>query len=273
MPKFTTADGIGIYYEDNGDGIPLLCLSGLTRNGRDFDFVAPHLDGMRMIRMDYRGRGQSDWAEYKTYDVVAESRDALALLDHLGLDKAAVLGTSRGGLIAMVLAASAKDRLLGVALNDVGPVLENSGLGAIRGYLGKNPPFATLKEAAQNRIAEAGTFANVSEDRWITFLGHVYKETPQGLKINYDPMLYDAVAPSFDAEPADAWPLFEHLAGLPLAIIHGANSDLLSRATVDEMARKHPGAIVAHVPDRGHIPFLDEPEALAALATWKGQLA
>ncbi|WP_136634494.1 alpha/beta fold hydrolase [Pseudooceanicola onchidii] len=273
MPHFPAADGTRIHYTDTGEGIPLLCLSGLTRNGRDFDFVAPHLADMRLICMDYRGRGQSDWADFKTYDVGVEAQDVLALLDHLGLDRVAVLGTSRGGLIAMVLAALAKDRLIGIALNDVGPVIEPAGLAAIQGYLGQNPGFATLKDAADARTADTSQFRGVSAERWIRFLGHVYDETPEGLKINYDPGLYDAVAPAFDAEPADAWPLFDGLAGLPLAIIHGANSDLLSRATVEEMSQRHPGAVVAHVPDRGHIPFLDEPEALAALAAWKGQLA
>lgn len=273
MPDFTAPDGLRLHYEDAGEGIPLLCLSGLTRNARDFDFVAPHLDGFRVIRMDYRGRGQSDWADFKTYDVGVEAKDALALLDHLGVDRTAVLGTSRGGMLAMVMAATAKDRLLGVALNDVGPVIETTGIAAIKDYLGKNPPHATLAEAARARMADTSQFANVPEDRWITFLGHVFDETPEGLKINYDPRLYDAVAPAFDAEPGNAWPLFDLMADLPLAIIHGANSDLLSAATVAEMARRHPGAVVAHIPDRGHIPFLDEAEALAALATWKGQLA
>ena len=272
MPDFIAADGVRIHYEDTGDGTPVLCLSGLTRNSRDFDFVAPHLDGVRLIRMDYRGRGQSDWADHATYDVTVEARDALGLLDHLGVDKAAVLGTSRGGLIAMYLGATAKDRLLGVALNDVGPVLEPAGLTAIKGYLGKNPPFATLDDAVAQRMGDTSQFDNIPADRWKTFLGHNFVETPEGLKINYDPKLYDAVAPAFDAPPGDAWPLFDALDGLPLAIIQGANSDLLRPETVDEMVRRHPGAHVARVPDRGHIPFLDEPEALAALRAWKEDL-
>jgi pimeloyl-ACP methyl ester carboxylesterase len=272
MPHFTAPDGVQLYYEDAGAGVPVLCLSGLTRNARDFDFVAPHLPGLRLIRLDYRGRGRSDWTDHATYDVSVEAKDALALLDHLGIDKAAVLGTSRGGIIAMLLGMIAKDRLIGVALNDVGPVLDRSGLDAIRGYLGKNPEFATLDDAAVARMADRGQFDNIPKARWITFLSHVFDETPDGLRINYDPKLFDAVAPSFDAEPGDAWPLFEALDGLPLAIIHGVNSDLLSVATVDEMVRRHPGAHVARVADRGHIPFLDEPEALAALRAWQDEL-
>lgn len=273
MTDFTAPDGVRLHYEDEGAGIPLLCLSGLTRNTRDFDFVLPHLSGFRVIRMDYRGRGQSDWADYKTYDVGVEARDAVALLDHLGIEKVAVLGTSRGGIIAMVIAATAKDRLLGVAFNDVGPVVDTSGLDAIKTYLGKPPGFATLDEMAAARAADKSQFDNVPLDRWRQMLAHTYVETPEGLAINYDPKLYDAVAPGFDGPAADAWPLYDMLSDLPVAIIHGANSDLLSTETAEEMARRHPGAILAHVPDRGHIPFLDEPEALDALSAWKGQLS
>lgn len=272
MPHFSAADGTKIYYDVTGDGIPLLCLSGLTRNARDFDFVLPHLSGFRVIRMDYRGRGRSDWASYLSYDVPTEASDALELLDVLGVDKAAVLGTSRGGIIAMYLAATAGDRLRGVALNDVGPVIERAGLEAIKTYLGKHPHYYTHGEFAQARMIDP-KFPGVPEDRWIAYLSHTSVETTTGLRNNYDPKLRDAVAPGFDAPQADAWPLFAAMEGMPLAIIHGANSDLLSAETVAEMARRHPGAIVATVPDRGHIPFLDEPEALAALRAWKEQLA
>ena len=131
MPDFQTSDGISLYYRDEGEGLPLLCLAGLTRDGRDFDFVAPHLEGVRLIRLDYRGRGKSGWAPHETYQIPVEGRDALELLDHLGLEKAAILGTSRGGLIAMVLAATVRDRLMGVALNDIGPEIAGPGLKVI----------------------------------------------------------------------------------------------------------------------------------------------
>jgi pimeloyl-ACP methyl ester carboxylesterase len=115
---FVASDGTRLAYSDSGTGAPLLCLAGLTRTMTDFDYVAPHLDGVRLIRMDYRGRGGSDWTGAASYTVLQEARDAVQLLDHLGLAKAAILGSSRGGLIAMVLAAMAKDRLLGICMND-----------------------------------------------------------------------------------------------------------------------------------------------------------
>ena len=121
MPKFTTSDGLSLFYEDQGDGPPVLCLAGLTRNTTDFTYLVPHMAGTRLIRLDYRGRGQSDYAEdYMTYNILREGQDAVELLDHLGLAKATIIGTSRGGLIAMALSHTHPDRLNGVVLNDIG---------------------------------------------------------------------------------------------------------------------------------------------------------
>lgn len=269
MPTFTTSDGLNLHYTDEGEGLPVLALAGLTRNGSDFDYVAPHLKGIRLIRLDYRGRGQSDWAEdWATYSIPIEGRDAVELLNHLGIDKAAILGTSRGGIIAMVLAATVKDRLLGVALNDIGPALETAGLDVIKDYIGKNPSWKTHAEAAAKRPALMTGFANVPSERWQAEVEKLYNETPDGLQITYDPKLRDAVLVAAEQLAPDLWPLFDAMQGLPLACIRGANSDLLSQATVDEMQSRHPDMITATVPDRAHIPFLDEPEALNALNKW-----
>ncbi|MCT4558197.1 MAG: alpha/beta hydrolase [Pelagimonas sp.] len=272
MPKFQTSDGVSLYYSDQGEGLPVLCLAGLTRTTGDFDYVAPHLSGIRLIRMDYRGRGQSDWAPHETYQIPIEGRDAVELLDHLNIDKAAVLGTSRGGLIAMGLAATVKDRLLGVALNDIGPVIEPAGLKVIEGYLGRAPSWKTHAEAAQARGAVMQGFANVPQDRWLTEVTRLYRETDDGLAITYDPKLRDAVLGGGAQPVPDLWPFFDAFAGLPLCCIRGANSDLLSQDTLDEMLRRRPDMIAVNVPDRAHIPFLDEPEALDALTRWLGML-
>ena len=272
MAKFTTSDGLTLHYEDDGAGLPVLCLAGLTRNTRDFDFVAPHLPGVRLIRMDYRGRGQSGWADdYSTYSVPREARDALELLDHLGLEKAAILGTSRGGMIGMFLAATAKDRLLGVALNDVGPELNMDGLAGIVANLGVNPDAKTLDELASQRAQTPG-FANVPPERWQQEATHIFTQTRRGMEINYDPRLRDAIVESAIGDTPDLWPLFRAVAPLPCAVIHAENSELLSAESVDRMAAEMPGLIVAHVPDRAHIPFLDEPQSLDALHQWLGKL-
>jgi pimeloyl-ACP methyl ester carboxylesterase len=271
MPFFTSLDATRLHFTDHGSGLPVIALAGLTRNGADFDHVAPHLP-VRLIRPDYRGRGQSDWAEPATYTVAQEASDVLALMDHLGLARAAILGTSRGGLIAMVLAATAKDRLLGVALNDIGPEIAPAGLEVIKTYLGRNPAQKTYAAAASARAAQWTDFTDVPMTRWLAEVQNHYQETPDGLVIRYDPRLRDAVLDQ-GAQPApDLWPLFAALDGLPLALIRGANSNLLTQETADRMARLRPDMIRADVPGRGHVPFLDEPAALAALHLWLEQM-
>jgi pimeloyl-ACP methyl ester carboxylesterase len=268
MPHFTAADGTRLFYTESGDGAPVLALAGLTRNSGDFDHVAPHLP-CRLIRMDYRGRGQSDWADPATYTIPQEAADAMALLDHLGLPKAAVLGTSRGGLIAMMLAGTHKDRLSGVALNDIGPEIDPKGLKIIESYIGRNPAQKTHEEAALFRARTWVQFKGVTHDRWLHEVRNHYAETPEGLVIRYDPNLREAVFDTAQVQPApDLWPLYDALHVLPLCLIRGANSDLLSPATWDRMRALRRDAIAAEVPDRGHVPFLDEPQAVHALQSW-----
>lgn len=268
MSTFKTSDGLSLYYEDQGAGLPLLCLAGLTRTTHDFDYVAPHLSGVRMIRLDYRGRGQSEWAERSTYTLPIEGRDIMELLQHLGLSAAAVLGTSRGGLNAMGIASVAPDALLGVALNDIGPVLDPAGLGMIMTYLGRNPAAKTFEEAASTLAHVMAGFPNVPKSRWLEEARLHYRDTGTGLEITYDPALRDAIAAVQDAPTPDLWPFFDALPDRPLALIWGENSDLLKEDTVTEMQRRRPDMILGRVPDRGHIPFLDEPESLAALSAW-----
>jgi pimeloyl-ACP methyl ester carboxylesterase len=273
MKYFTTSDGLTLGYRDRGTGVPLLCLPGLTRNGEDFAPVADAFDSRaRVIRLDLRGRGESDYdPDFSHYNVLVEGRDAVELLDHLGLEKAAVLGTSRGGLIAMLLAATVGDRLTGAMLVDVGPELDPVGLERIMGYVGRRPQQATLDAlAAAMAVDNAEQFPGVSVSQWRTFAARTVCETGEGLELRYDPKLLDAlVAGAAEGQAApDLWPAFDALAGLPLALVRGANSDLLSAATTAEMRRRRPDMIFAEVPDRGHIPFLDEPESQAAIAAF-----
>lgn len=269
---FTADDGARIAYLDEGEGLPVLALSGLTRNVHDFDYVAPHMAGYRFIRMDYRGRGASDFTGAATYTVPREGLDAVQLLDHLGLKSAAILGTSRGGLIGLVLAATAKDRMLGLCLNDVGPELERGGLEVIFDYIGRNPAAATYDELAAKLPFIMKGFEGVSAERWGQEVRHHYIETPSGLKINYDPALREAFLAAFEGEMPDLWPLFEACAGLPMCLIRGANSELLSRTAADRMRAARPDMVFAEVPGRGHIPYLDEPESVAALHAWLGKI-
>jgi pimeloyl-ACP methyl ester carboxylesterase len=262
---FMAPDGAHLAYSDEGTGLPLLCLPGLTRTMADFDYLRPHLPPLRLIRMDYRGRGASAWTGAATYTVPQEAQDALALLDHLGVGRAAILGTSRGGLIGMLLAALAKPRLIGLCLNDIGPEIHRPGLTRIFDYVGRNPASKSHEALAEALPRNMPGFANIPPERWLAEARLHYAATDTGLKITYDPALRDAFLAAFDGPAADLWPLFDACAGLPLALIRGANSDLLTRETTAEMRRRRPEMIYAEVPDRAHIPFLDEAESLAAI--------
>lgn len=262
---FTTSDGARLAFRDEGAGLPVLCLPGLTRTMADFDYMIPHLPPCRLIRMDYRGRGQSQWTGAATYTVPQEGRDALDLLTHLGVEKAAIIGTSRGGLIGLLLAAVAKNRLLGLCLNDVGPEIHQPGLDRIFHYVGHNPAARTHADLATRLPHTMPGFANVPQSRWMDEAVKHYTQTDAGLVITYDPTLRDAFIAAFDGPPVDLWPLWDATAGLPVALIRGANSDLLSEETTDEMLRRRPDTLFASVPDRAHIPFLDEPQSVAVL--------
>ncbi len=277
MEYVTAADGVKLAYDVTGEGMPLLCLPGLTRNMEDFEpVVEAYASRATIIRMDFRGRGASDHADPATYQIPQEAQDVLALLDHLKLDQVTILGTSRGGLVAMGLAAGAKDRLSGVILNDVGPEIMTEGLAAIMTYIGRPPPHRTLVDAAGAMpAAYADSFQNVPAETWAAFARRLFREDTDGLHLRYDPRLREAVAPAFapDAVVPDLWPLFDALAGLPLGLIRGANSNLLSLETAEEMQRRRPDMVFGEVPRRGHVPFLDEPESQAVISAILDQVS
>ena len=269
MPTFTTSDNVALHYEDQGDGPSILCLAGLTRNSRDFTYLMPHLGDYRVIRLDYRGRGQSGHAaDFMSYNVLREGADAIELLDHLGLERITLIGTSRGGLIAMALSITNPDRLSGVVLNDIGPEVTATGIARIMDYVGKTPPFKDLDEAAEALMAgQAKAFPGVPLWRWREQADFMWAPAPGGgIALRYDPRLRDALVGQAGAGAApDLWQLFDGLREIPTAALKGANSDLLSSETFAKMQERNPDMITAIVPDRGHVPFLDEPEALDAI--------
>jgi pimeloyl-ACP methyl ester carboxylesterase len=267
--RFRTSDGLSLAYRDEGSGLPLLCLAGLTRNGDDFAAVAAAFRGeARIVRLDSRGRGGSDRdPNIMNYTPWIEARDALELLDHLGIARAAVLGTSRGGMLAMLMGMAARERLLGVILNDIGPVIEPAGLESVMSYLGLPPPDRSL-DAAAVRLAglHATDFPGVTPAAWRRWAAGGFRETAAGLELRYDPALRAALLRQAEAGPLpDLWPVFDALAGVPLALIRGANSNLLAAATAEAMQARRPDMLRVDVADRGHVPFLDEPRSLAAI--------
>lgn len=255
-------DGVRLAYDNQGQGQVLLCLPGLTRNMDDFEPVLAHYaDRARVVRMDFRGRGASDHAPFQTYNPMQEARDVVALLDHLGVEKACVLGTSRGGLVALMLAVIAPTRLSGVIFNDIGPDIMAEGLATIMEYIGVPPPYGSLAKASEALpAAYEGIFWNVEPAQWADFARRVWREDADGLHLRYDPALRDAVAPAFapDFVAPDLWPLFDAMAALPLGLIRGAQSNILSAETASEMQRRRPGMAFVELADRGHVPFLDE---------------
>ncbi|MFX0541229.1 alpha/beta fold hydrolase [Roseovarius sp. S4756] len=274
MARFRAADGLSLHYTDSKDapeghdGPAILCLAGLTRNSGDFRFVAPFLTGYRVIGMDYRGRGQSDYAQdISTYSVAQEAADAIALMDHLQLERATILGTSRGGLIAMLLAATHSQRLAGAILNDIGPEIAPAGLDRILEYVGQRPAYADYESAADGlKAAMEPRFPDVTRDRWRIHAELIWKEAADGLDLRYDARLRDALIGQAGAGPApDLWALWDELAKLPVTVLRGANSDLLNTEILGRMQARAPGMRAVTVPDRGHVPFLDEAASLRGI--------
>lgn len=274
--SFTSADGLALYGRDYpalDDATPLLCLCGLTRNIRDFEPLAQWLGGTRrLITMDYRGRGRSAYApDPSTYRPDIELGDALRLLDALAIERVNVIGTSRGGIIAMIMAAQFPQRLKGVLLNDVGPVIEKASLLRIRNYLGKAVSFATWDEAAGSLKKNHPGFEDLSAQEWLSYARRVFVEKAGRITNDYDLRLAEAFPSDAEIEKAetpDLWPLFDALLPFPVVVLRAEHSDLLSEATVAEMKRRHPRLAAHTIKQRGHVPFLDEPDARAAIKAW-----
>jgi len=176
-------------------------------------------------------------------------------------------------LLGMVIAATAKHRLLGLCLNDVGPILERDGLLRIGTYVGVEPTVPTLQEVADRMQTAMPGFERVPPMRWQEETVRHYIQRDDGVGLTYDPALRTAFDAALAGPLPELWPLFDGCAGLPLALIRGAASDVLSRATAEEMCRRRPDMLFAEIPLRGHIPFLDEPEALAVVTGWLDRVA
>ena len=268
MKPFITHDGLTLDYKIEGAGKPLLCLPGLTRDLYDFDELAAAMRGeAQVIRLTMRGRGRSDWAaDYKSYNIVQEARDAVEFMDFLGLDKATVVGTSRGGFNAMILAATAADRLAGVLLNDIGPELMQGGICDIMERIGKPPEAQDLAALVAGMKADmAADFPDLSDAKWEALARRWFRVSDSGVALNYDPLLGKAMHEQAEGEAPDLWGLFDLMAGVPLALLRGENSDLLSVETAAQMRARRPDMLFAEVPNRGHIPLLDEPESVGTI--------
>lgn len=265
-------DGLSLFYRDYGDAAsaatPVICLPGLTRNSRDFTDLATHLSASRrVITPDLRGRGFSDYdPNYKNYMPANYVVDTFALLAELGIDKVIWIGTSLGGLMGFVAAALKPELLAGVVLNDVGPIVAEEGLDRIRAYTGKLPAVTNWDDAiAQAKQVYGHSLPDIPDERWPVLVKNSYREDENGVpRLDMDPKIGDAVREAATPE-GDPWTLWDRMADIPTLAIRGAHSDILDEPTFDEMARRKPDLIRVTVPNRGHVPLLDEPEALEAI--------
>lgn len=252
----------------NPDNCPVVCLPGLTRNARDFHELALHLANSpekprRIICFDYRGRGQSAYdPNWQNYNVGMEATDVIAGLDALGVSEAAFIGTSRGGLIIHVLTMMRPALIKAVVLNDIGPVIEAAGLAHIRSYLENAPRPADFAEAVRiQKAVHDESFPALTEADWQRFVHAIYRDEAGTPVADYDPALLNTVlAMDFTQPLPDLWPQFEALSGVPVLAIRGANSRLLSAATLEEMARRNPRCEAINVGGQGHAPFLETGE-------------
>jgi pimeloyl-ACP methyl ester carboxylesterase len=272
----SAADGTELYARDyaaNRSGlVPIVCLPGLTRNSKDFETIAPRLaETRRVLAFDFRGRGRSGRADPATYRPDQEVADTLHVLDTLGIARFAIIGTSRGGIAAMVMAARALPRMAGVLFNDIGPKIDKAGLLRIRSYLGTDPQFADWAAAVAALKSSNPGFDTLSEDEWLAFARRVYRAVNGVPRADYDPALaqnFPSVADIEAGKVPELWPLLDMMADVPSLVLRGVHSDLLSAEIVDTMHQHHRRLASVTVQDRGHVPFLDEPESLAAIADW-----
>jgi pimeloyl-ACP methyl ester carboxylesterase len=249
--------------------LTVLCLAGLTRNSRDFEALAPHLAVRhRVICPDLRGRGLSArdprWQNYQPGTYLA---DLLGLLQALELARVAIIGTSLGGLLAMMLGATAPQRVAGIVLNDIGPEIDPKGIDRIKSYAGMLPPVGSWDDAREQlRAVHGNAWPGLSDARWSALVRRSYRENAAGIPVlDCDPRIGDALRAA-PPTPAEAfWPVYAALRTLPVLVLRGALSDILSAGTVERMAREKPDLERVTVADRGHVPLLDEPEALAAI--------
>ncbi len=268
---FDSHDGLRLYsrvYAAAADSPVVLCLHGLMRNSRDFGALAAQLAARyRVIVPDVRGRGFSARdPNFNNYQIPVYLQDVLTLLAGLGAARVSIIGTSMGGLMAMLLAATHPKLVSRIVLNDVGPQVDPAGLERIRGYAGQAAPVGSWPEAiAQLRADYAAAWPNLSDARWDEIARLSYRANAQGVpEVDADPLIREPLKSSAAAAP-DLWPLWRSLARVPILVIRGAHSDILSVTTLARMQRERPGLEVLTVANRGHAPLLDEPGCVAAI--------
>lgn len=264
VSRFHSApDGLKLHLLDHdpgGEATPVVCLPGLTRTAMDFDALARRLARQRrVISIDYRGRGLSERdRDWTNYDPLVENADILAQLTAIGVGEAIFVGTSRGGIHAMIFSATRPAMVKGAVLNDIGPVIETKGITRIRGYVGKLPTPTSWSDASDlARRVMSAQFTALTDADWETYARLTFEEKDGRLVARYDPALAKGLeALDLNAPLPTLWPQFEGLRHVPVLALRGENSDLLSPDTLAEMARRHPRLETQTVEGQGHAPLL-----------------
>jgi pimeloyl-ACP methyl ester carboxylesterase len=276
----TSHDGlklhVGTYGPRTATTVPVVCLPGLARTGADFETLATALAGDRnrprhVVTMDYRGRGRSDYdRDPFSYNFATELADVLAVLTALDIDPAVFVGTSRGGILAMLLGSARPTAIAGVVLNDIGPVIDVRGLARIKSYVGNLPEPKSFADGAEIlRRLFASQFPKLSENDWIAFSERAFKEQDGRLLPTYDVRIARTLEGIDLERPLQSlWMEFDSLAHMPVMVIRGANSDLLSAATVEAMRARKPDLNTIEVPDQGHAPLLVEDEIIGHIGSF-----
>src|SRR3954469_847620 len=269
---WVSSDGLKLHYRDYAGGASrpaILCIPGLTRNARDFEGVAERLAGKwRLISVGLRGGGESAHAkDPMTYLPPTYLQDLEALIAGLKLERFILFGTSLGGLMTMLLAASGRERIAGALLNDIGPEVETRGLDHIRSYVGRSQNWPTWLHAARFLAeAQSDRYPGWSLDQWLLYAKRVCRLTPAGrIVVDYDMRIAESFKLPGGEAGFDLWPVCRALNGIPSLIVRGGISDLLSAETVAKMVAENPFMHEVTIPNVGHAPTLDEPEAQAAI--------
>lgn len=265
-------DGLRLHYRDYGgpsERPPILCLHGLTRNARDFEPVANRLAGKwRLICPEMRGRAESAYAkDPMTYVPLAYVQDIERLLADLAITRFVAFGTSLGGILTMLLAATRPGRVAGALLNDIGPVIEQAGLDRIKGYVGTGGSYPTWVHTAR-ALAEnnAVVYPGYRLEDWLGMAKRLYRLTSGGrIVLDYDMRIAEPLRMPGGEAGVDLWPALDALKDVPVLLLRGERSDLLSAATARQMAARLNHAELVTVPGVGHAPVLDEPVSVEAM--------
>jgi pimeloyl-ACP methyl ester carboxylesterase len=254
--------------------MPVVCLPGLARTAADFEDLALALssaDHRRVFAVDYRGRGKSDYdPNAGNYTLQVELADLLAVLTALGLGRAVFVGTSRGGILIMLLAVARPTAIAGCVLNDIGPVIELEGLMRIKGYVGKLPQPASFEEAADRLRRRFGShFPKWDDANWLAFAHRTFKQEGARIVPDYDPALATVLAEVSPERPfPPLWREFGALTYAPVMVVRGTNSDILSAATVQAMRERRRSLEVVEVADEGHAPRLSDAATAGRIAAF-----